>query len=105
MTVTPETGRWDALAAARTRGDVGEGIASVLALLGVPDLISFAGGFPDPATFPRERVSALLQEFAAAGEVERVPVRADARSGRPARRARGPARDGCRAAVPPTTSC
>ena len=60
---------WDALVAARTRGDVGEGIASVLALLGLPDLISFAGGFPDPATFPRERVSALLQEFAAAGEV------------------------------------
>ena len=69
MTVTPETGRWDELAAARTRGDVGEGIASVLALLGIPDLISFAGGFPDPETFPRERVSALLQEFAAAGEV------------------------------------
>ena len=36
MTVTPEQGRWEALAAARTRGDVGEGIASVLALLGVP---------------------------------------------------------------------
>jgi 2-aminoadipate transaminase len=69
MTVTPESERWDALAAARTRGEVGDGIASVLALLGVPDLISFAGGFPDPATFPRERVSALLQEFAAAGEV------------------------------------
>jgi 2-aminoadipate transaminase len=69
VTVTPESGRWDALAAARTRGEVGDGIASVLALLGVPDLISFAGGFPDPATFPRERVSALLQEFAAAGEV------------------------------------
>ena len=68
MTVTPETGRWEALAAARTRGDVGEGIASVLALLGMPDLISFAGGFPDPETFPRERVSALLQEFAADGE-------------------------------------
>ena len=68
MTVTPETGRWDGLVAARTRGDVGEGIASVLALLGVPDVISFAGGFPDPATFPRERVAALLQEFVAAGE-------------------------------------
>ncbi|HEX4930143.1 MAG TPA: aminotransferase class I/II-fold pyridoxal phosphate-dependent enzyme, partial [Gaiellaceae bacterium] len=69
MTGTPETGLWDSLAAARTRGDVGEGIASVLALLGIPDLISFAGGFPDPATFPRERVATLLQEFAAAGEV------------------------------------
>ena len=68
MTVTPETGRWDALAAARTRGDVGEGIASILALLGMPDVISFAGGFPDPKTFPRERVAALLQEFVAAGE-------------------------------------
>lgn len=69
MTLTPEAGRWEALAAARTRGDVGEGIAFVLGLLGVPDLISFAGGFPDPKTFPRERVSALLQEFADAGEV------------------------------------
>jgi len=68
VTVTPDTGRWDALAAVRTRRDVGEGIASVLALLGVPDLISFAGGFPDPETFPREHVAELLQEFVAAGE-------------------------------------
>jgi 2-aminoadipate transaminase len=68
VTVTPGTGRWEALAAGRTRGDVGEGIASVLALLGVPGVISFAGGFPDPETFPRERISSLLQEFAAAGE-------------------------------------
>ena len=68
MTVTPETGRWQALAAARTRGDVGDGIASVLALLGLPDLISFAGGFPDPKTFPRERAATLLAEFAATSE-------------------------------------
>jgi 2-aminoadipate transaminase len=68
MTVMPETGPWDALVATRTRGDVGEGIASVLALLGIPDLISFAGGFPDPETFPRERISTLLQEFVATGE-------------------------------------
>jgi len=63
-----DSARWEALAAVRTRGDVGDGIASVLALLGRPDVISFAGGFPDPETFPRERVAALLQEFAAAGE-------------------------------------
>ena len=69
MTVTPDTTRWGALAAVRTRGDVGDGIASVLALLGRPDVISFAGGFPDPATFPRERIAALLQEFAADGEL------------------------------------
>src|SRR3989449_8244063 len=68
MAVTPDTQRWDRLFAARTRGDVGEGIAGVLAFLGVPDVISFAGGFPDPQTFPRERASALLAEFAAAGE-------------------------------------
>jgi 2-aminoadipate transaminase len=68
MTTTPELERWDALVAARTRGEVGDGIASVLAFLGVPDLISFAGGFPDPETFPRERVSTLLQELAASGE-------------------------------------
>jgi 2-aminoadipate transaminase len=56
------------LFAARTRGEVGEGIAEVLAYLGRPDLISFAGGFPDPLTFPRERASALLLEFAESGE-------------------------------------
>jgi 2-aminoadipate transaminase len=68
VTVTPETGMWDALAAARTKGDVGEGIASVLALLGMPDVISFAGGFPDPKTFPRERITTLLGEFVTSGE-------------------------------------
>jgi 2-aminoadipate transaminase len=31
-------------------------------------LISFAGGFPDPLTFPRKRASALLEEFAAESE-------------------------------------
>jgi 2-aminoadipate transaminase len=60
--------RWEALAATRTRGDVGDGIASVLALLGRSDVISFAGGFPDPETFPRERVATLMQEFAVTGE-------------------------------------
>jgi 2-aminoadipate transaminase len=68
LSVTPETRPWDALAAARTRAEVGEGIASVLALLGMPDVISFAGGFPDPETFPRERVATLFEEFVATGE-------------------------------------
>jgi 2-aminoadipate transaminase len=68
VAVTPESTRWEALAAVRTRGDVGDGIASVLALLGRPDVISVAGGFPDPATFPRERIAALLQEFVGEGE-------------------------------------
>ena len=76
VTVTPETARWEALAAARTRGDVGEGIASVLAFLGRPEVISFAGGFPDPETFPRERIAALCRS-SPARRAERVPVRAD----------------------------
>src|SRR4051794_23665779 len=67
MAVT--TPQWESLFATRTRAEVGDGIAQVLAFLGVPGLISFAGGFPDPVTFPRERAAALLQEFAAAGEV------------------------------------
>jgi 2-aminoadipate transaminase len=70
MAVTPVSRRWDALFAQRTRGDVGDGIAAVLAFLGVPGLISFAGGFPDPLTFPRERASQLLAEFAEAGEAQ-----------------------------------
>jgi 2-aminoadipate transaminase len=68
MAVTPETPRWDRLLATRTRGHVEEGIAAILAFLGRPDIISFAGGFPDPRTFPRERAAALLEEFARSGE-------------------------------------
>jgi 2-aminoadipate transaminase len=68
MAATTEARSWERLFAARTRGEVGEGIAAVLAFLGRPDVISFAGGFPDPRTFPRERASELLAEFAADGE-------------------------------------
>jgi 2-aminoadipate transaminase len=63
MAIAFDSARWEELAAVRTRGEVGDGIASVLAHLGRPDVISFAGGFPDPETFPRERVATLLQEF------------------------------------------
>jgi 2-aminoadipate transaminase len=68
MAVTPEARAWDELFAARTRGGVGDALADILGLLAVPDLISFAGGFPDPRTFPRERAAALLAEFAESGE-------------------------------------
>jgi 2-aminoadipate transaminase len=69
MAVTPEVREWRRLFAARARTEVGEGIAFVLGFLSRADLISFAGGFPDPLTFPRERASALLAEFAETGEV------------------------------------
>jgi 2-aminoadipate transaminase len=68
MAVTPEVRSWERLFAARTRSEVGEGIAFVLGFLGRSDLISFAGGFPDPLTFPRQRAAALLAEFAQTGE-------------------------------------
>jgi 2-aminoadipate transaminase len=68
MAVTPASREWDALFAARTRGGVGDAIADILALLAVPGLISFAGGFPDPRTFPRKRAAELLAEFAETGE-------------------------------------
>jgi 2-aminoadipate transaminase len=48
--------------AERTRAGAGDGIAAILGLLARPDLISFAGGFPDPRTFPAERVQQLVAE-------------------------------------------
>jgi 2-aminoadipate transaminase len=70
VSVAHETRDLGDLFAARTRGDVSEGIAEILSLLAVPNLISFAGGFPDPRTFPRARVSSLLLEFAEVGEAD-----------------------------------
>src|SRR5437764_8172359 len=49
--------------AERTRAGAGDGIAAILGLLANPDLISFAGGFPDPRTFPAERVASLIGEL------------------------------------------
>src|SRR5436190_61288 len=47
--------------AERTRAGAGDGIAAILGLLANPDLISFAGGFPDPRTFPADRMPARAQ--------------------------------------------
>ena len=68
LTITPALGGLNIEPAARARGAAGDGIASVLAFLGMPEIVSFAGGFPDPETFPRERVATLLAEFAESGE-------------------------------------
>ena len=68
MAVTPESRRWEELFAARTRNAAGDGIAVILGYLAQPDLISFAGGFPDPETFPAERTAAIMQELAGAGD-------------------------------------
>jgi 2-aminoadipate transaminase len=60
--------RWSDLFAARTRAGAGDGIAAILGVLADPKLISFAGGFPDPATFPADRAAEALRELAEAGE-------------------------------------
>jgi 2-aminoadipate transaminase len=69
LTTAPALGGLNIDPATRAQGAAGDGIASVLAFLGMPDIVSFAGGFPDPETFPRERVATLLAEFAESGEV------------------------------------
>ena len=68
MAVAPEARAWHELFAARTRAGAGDAIARILGYLGRPDLISFAGGFPDPATFPAERTAQAFRELADAGD-------------------------------------
>lgn len=43
---------WDAGLAKRTKSLGGGEITAILALAGASDVITFSGGFPDPATFP-----------------------------------------------------
>jgi len=48
---------------------VGGGILEILALAGNTELIPFAGGFPDPQTFPGERAAEFLDELVASGDL------------------------------------
>src|SRR6266496_278444 len=68
MAVTRETRSWQDRFAERTRSGAGDGIAAILAFVANPELISFAGGFPDPATFPADRAAELLRELAEGGD-------------------------------------
>jgi 2-aminoadipate transaminase len=68
MAVGQQLERWEALFAARTRAGVGEGLVAILALAGAKDVISFAGGFPDPATFPGAAVAEILGELVERGD-------------------------------------
>jgi 2-aminoadipate transaminase len=61
MTAAIERHDWAAQAARRTRALGGGEITAILALAGATDVITFSGGFPDPATFP----TAILAEIAA----------------------------------------
>jgi 2-aminoadipate transaminase len=54
MTAALEQHDWSAGLARRTRTLGGGEITAILALAGATDVITFSGGFPDPATFPTE---------------------------------------------------
>ncbi len=50
---------WDAGLARRTKSLGGGEITAILALAGASDVITFSGGFPDPATFPTDVLADL----------------------------------------------
>jgi len=54
MTAALEQHDWSTGLAQRTRTLGGGEITAILALAGATDVITFSGGFPDPATFPTE---------------------------------------------------
>lgn len=57
---------WRDLYARRARGDLGGEIARIMALAGRTDVISFAGGFPDPAAIVRDGLGDVMRELGAA---------------------------------------
>jgi 2-aminoadipate transaminase len=61
MTAALEQHDWNAGLARRTQALGGGEITAILALAGATDVITFSGGFPDPATFP----TGVLAEIAA----------------------------------------
>ncbi|HSK15989.1 MAG TPA: PLP-dependent aminotransferase family protein [Gaiellaceae bacterium] len=68
MAVEPELRRWEDLFAARTRAATGEGLLQILALAGAQDVISLAGGFPDPQTFPGPALADIFRELTEVGD-------------------------------------
>jgi 2-aminoadipate transaminase len=68
VAVEPTLRSWEAIFAARTRGGAGEGLLQILAMAGAKDVISFAGGFPDPLTFPGAALAEILRELADRGD-------------------------------------
>lgn len=56
---------WDAGLAARIKSLAGGEITAILALAGASDVITFSGGFPDPATFPTDVLSRIAARLIA----------------------------------------
>jgi 2-aminoadipate transaminase len=61
--------RWADLLSARMAAGGGDAIARIMALSTATDIISFSGGFPDPATFPTAALPELLDRVLAEGAV------------------------------------
>ena len=63
MSATTRVG-WRDLYARRAQVEVGGEIARIMALSGRTDVISFAGGFPDPAAIDRDGLAEIMGELA-----------------------------------------
>src|SRR5690348_15421877 len=63
MTAALEQHDWNAGLAKRTHALGGGEITAILALAGATDVITFSGGFPDPATWPRDVLAGLAAKL------------------------------------------
>ncbi len=62
---------WQEIFATRTQSMKASEIRELLKLLDQPDIISFAGGIPDPVLFPREEFQAAFSEILASDEADK----------------------------------
>ena len=62
--------QWEQVFARRASRMKASEIRELLKLLDQPDVISFAGGIPDPALFPKDAFQAAMGEIFAGGEAE-----------------------------------
>jgi 2-aminoadipate transaminase len=65
MTTALEHHDWSAGLAQRTHALGGGEITAILSLAGATDVITFSGGFPDPATFPAEILAGIASRLIA----------------------------------------
>lgn len=63
MTAALEQHDWNAGLARRARAQGGGEVTAILALAGATDVITFSGGFPDPATWPRDVLAGLAAKL------------------------------------------
>jgi 2-aminoadipate transaminase len=68
MSTTHDQATWAGLFAARAAGEPDDGLAAILATSTATNFISFAGGFPDPATFPGPVLAEILGELLRSGD-------------------------------------